>query len=82
MLRGRLFVDLVNRNYNRDTDQLPAAPEQVLTIQLPTWLQGLELSARTAANRGQAGIVVNGAEANIHVNGVADIVTVIVESNF
>lgn len=80
MLRGRLFVDLVDRNWSAASDTLVAAGPQSVTVALPTWLRDASLSVRTAADRGVASITASGDSATIQVDGIDDIVTVIVES--
>lgn len=81
-IRGRLYVDLVNRNWAPGAGQLIAAGPQELTVSLPSWLQGISFNMRTAGSRGVAtGVVTSEGDAvQITVDAVEDLVTVILES--
>lgn len=81
--RGRLFIDLVNRNWSAATQKLTALGAQSLRVALPSWLRGLAVTARTAAKRGQAtaSVTAQGDAVAVTVDSVEDIVTIIVEAN-
>jgi len=80
MARGRLFIDLVNRNWSQGSDSLTAVGPQSLTVALPAWLSGQSLTARTAAARGTAVLAVLDGAVEVDVSAVEDVVTVVVES--
>lgn len=81
--RGRLFVDLVNRDWDATSGTLKPVGAQPLTVQLPTWLQGVPLAVRTAAQRGKV-VSKPGADPltslALSVGGLKDIVTVVIEA--
>lgn len=55
---------------------------QSLRVALPSWLRGLPVTARTAAERGQvtASVTAQGDAIELAVDAVADIVTIIIEA--
>ncbi|MBI5511564.1 MAG: hypothetical protein HY903_22640 [Deltaproteobacteria bacterium] len=78
--RGRLFLDLVNRDFRPASDTLVAKASVVVRIRRPRWLPGAGLTWRTAANRGTATVTDASGDLVVSVSPLTDIVTVIVES--
>ena len=81
MLRGRLYVDLFNRGWNPQTDALEPPGVQRVTVLLPAWLRGVPLEVVTVGGRGRATATEQGDGIELEVDGLHDLVTVVVESS-
>ncbi len=79
LARGRGFIDVVNRAWDRATDSLPPVGPVEVVVRRPQWMRGARISSHTAAGRGHATVVEDGDLLRVTVDSVADIVTVVVQ---